>query len=176
MRYSSTFLLISMTTSCSRIYYTEPTDGSTASVSFSNLSPERPDIYIISNCKILPVESKLIEQRNPLAKSRHKILIPADKIISFKYEYNFIISKGTQPVTTEGRLSSRIIIEKTNNVDTCSSLISFKPDKDEHYEVYFGLLDTSCTIKAEKSSTSTTSGRKKLHSIPTTRTTDCIKQ
>jgi len=161
-------ILAGTTASCSRVYYTAPDTGAVASVSFSNLSPELPDIYIIDECGPLPVDHRLIEQKNPQQKSRYKTHIPAGKTITFKYEYNFLMRKGTQPVTYETELSSRIKIEKINSVSTCSRLVSFKPEKNMHYEVYFGLLDTHCSIKASKSVASDVSKKNILYNIPTT--------
>ncbi|VAW65112.1 hypothetical protein MNBD_GAMMA11-2115 [hydrothermal vent metagenome] len=169
----SILILTGTTTSCGRVYYIEPDTESFASVSFSNLSPELPDIYIIDECKPVPVDYRLIEQKKLKQRSAHKTRIPAGKYITFKYEYNFLVNNRTQPVTSEGKLSSRIKIEKTNYASTCSSLVSFMPENNIHYEVYFTLLDTQCTIKASKSVISEKTGKKLLHSFPTTNSNSC---
>jgi len=173
--YTLTGLVILAATSpaCSRVHYTEPDAGPVASVSFSNLSPERPDIYIIDECKPLPVDYRRIEQKKPKRKSRYKTRISAGKTITFKYEYNFLVNKRTQPVTYETRLSSQIKIEKISSVSTCSSLVSFKPEKNTHYEVYFGLVDTNCSIKISKSVFSDVSNKNILYSVPTTQNNHC---
>ena len=160
--------------SCSRAYYVPPTEPPLATVSFSNMSSELPDVYIIIDCKSHPLDSSLFERKRPDDTSRHKTPVPAGKMISFRYDYNWLISENTQLVTSGASFGSRIETQKTKQASTCSSLVSFMPEPDRHYEVYFGLVADKCTIKVAES-LRVPGGGKKLGSVQQSDSNECRK-
>lgn len=142
------------------------------------MSPELPDIHIISDCKSLPIHNELIERKKPEQVARHKTLIPAGKPISFKYDYNWLISEKTSLVSSGNSYSPRIETQKTKDVSTCSSLVTFTPQVNKHYEVYFGLMLNKCLIRARESVTTSTPGfslptKNKLYAIEESTKSEC---
>lgn len=60
--------------------------------------------------------------------------------------------KRTEKNTTYSSLGApvRIDTNKINVANTCSSSVSFVPEENKHYEVYFGLFSDKCIIKASE--------------------------
>jgi len=153
MIYKLSLLLILITvSSCTNSYYTQPNHTSVATVSFSNLSGELADIYIITKDKTSLINNKLIENKKPQDKAKHKTSIPSGSEVTFKYEYNWLLRERTNITTTYSNINtpSRVNFEKTNEANTCSNSVSFTPAAHKHYEVYFGLIADKCFIKASE--------------------------
>jgi len=55
--------VLAVVSSCAKTFYIQPTNDSVATVSFSNLSDELADIYIITNEKSYPIKDDLIERK-----------------------------------------------------------------------------------------------------------------
>lgn len=153
--------------SCARQYYIQPTIDVVATVSFSNLTDEIPVIYIVSDGKSSPINNYLIENKRPQDKSKYKTKIIANEIITIKYEYRFVMSKKTQISTTYSQFNIPTSVRKQSykTASTCSNEVTFTPEKNKHYEVYFGMDNDKCIIKASEARTTSVS-KKQLYSIP----------
>jgi len=136
--------------SCTTQYYI-PTDSNVfATVSFSNLSHEIPEISIIDNCNTSKINNRYIEYRKPTDESTFKIKIPVKRKISFEYKYFWISGKKTEPITIENNYTSHIELKKTNVISECIETVTFIPEENKHYEIYFGKNINNCVIKASK--------------------------
>ena len=148
-------------TSCSTQYYIQPTNETVATVSFSNLTDELPNIYIVSDGESFPIESFLIENKRPQDKSKYKTKIVAGEKIIIKYQYDWVMRKRTQLSTTYGQFNmpTSVNAESFNTVTTCSSEVSFTPEENRHYEIYFGINIDKCLIKASEARIDSVSGK-----------------
>jgi hypothetical protein len=153
-------LVYALITSCTKSYYVAPQLKQFATVSFSNLSPEMPEIHIKIKDKIFQINSNYIEQKKPQDKSKYKINIPINEMITFQYIYNWLIYEKRNVVSIQNGFYSNINLNSSKDTNICKSTISFKPKANKHYEVYFGITSTKCTIKA--SGTLFKAGPKKL--------------
>jgi len=136
--------------SCTTKYYIPPGSDVSATVSFSNLSAEIPDISIIDNCKTSKINNSYIEYKKPSDESTFKIKIPVKRKISFEYKYFWISGEKTEPVTIENQYRSHIELRKTNVISECTETVTFIPEENKHYEVYFGKNVNKCMIKASE--------------------------
>lgn len=158
-------LILACTTlsSCATRYYSPPEQGALATVSFSNLSPEIPKLYITSNCKSFLINQIFIEQKNPADKSKHEINIPANSEITFEYNYYWFSGEKTELVTNG--IYYRIEETKSKIPESCTKTITFIPEDNKHYEVYFGINLDHCIIKAVETQQIQGSAKKKLLKI-----------
>jgi len=92
--------VLAVVSSCAKTFYIQPTNDSVATVSFSNLSDELADIYIITNEKSYPIKDDLIERKKPQDRSKYKTNILADNAVTFKYDYNWLMNERTEITTT----------------------------------------------------------------------------
>lgn len=143
-------LILGAITACSGSYYVAPELKESAVVSFSNLSPEIPEIYILIKGKSSQINSNYFEKRKPQQRSRYTLKIPAKEKITFNYVYNWVMSEYREPVSVQNKFYSNVEIKTKKEVDTCRSNVSFKPESDKHYEVYFGIVRGKCIIKASE--------------------------
>lgn len=160
--------------SCSTTYYAPENGEQMATVSFSNLSNETPEIYIVNNCKSEQIDSELIEKKKPQETAKYKTKIPAGRNISFEYNYNWILSKENNLIS-EGLILNTVPIIKTKvstKASSCNSLASFTPEANQHYDVYFAISGKNCQIKASKS-VALTDSRNNLYAIPLSNKNSC---
>jgi len=160
--------------SCSTTYYSLKNSEQVATVSFSNLSRETPEIYIVNNCKSERIKVELIENKKPQERAKYKTEIPAGKTISLNYNYNWILTEK-HDLITEGTILSAIPINKTKvskGISSCSNLISFTPEANKHYEVYFAISGGKCQIKASEA-IAVTDSKNNLYSIPISNENAC---
>jgi len=136
--------------SCTTEYYIPPASDMSATVSFSNLSPEIPEINIIDTCNSSKINNSYIEYKKPADRSTFKVKIPVKRKISFEYKYFWISGEKTVPVTTENQYQSHIELKKTKVISECTATVTFIPEENKHYEVYFGKNINKCVIKASE--------------------------
>jgi len=152
-------------TSCATKYYSPPNTDKAATVSFSNLSPEIPEINIIDNCTSLKINDSYFENKKPTDISEFKINIPIKRKISFVYNYFWISGEKTVPITIENSTISLIRIKKIKVIHTCNEIVTFIPEKNRHYEVYFGKNIENCMIKASEAYYTDDKHKKQLMAI-----------
>ena len=145
----SLILLFISLSSCSTQYYLPPEQGALATVSLSTLSSDIPEINIISNCKLSTFNHYLIERRKPTDKSINLINIPSNKEITFQNNYYLISSQKTKFNSKSG-FSPHIDTMPIKELSLCTQSVTFIPEENKHYEVYFGISDGKCTINAEE--------------------------
>ena len=153
MLYRLLFLsVLIFSVSCSQSYYVQPVSDQVASVSFSNLSDEMADLYIILNDMTYMIDGNVIEKKQPQYKSKFKTNVLAGNKVTFKYVYNWLIREKTEVTSTYTAFNapSRVSSKNIKDVKTCSSEISFVPEKNKHYEVYFGVFTEKCVIKVSE--------------------------
>ena len=160
--------------SCSTTYYSLKNSEQVATVSFSNLSRETPEIYIVNNCKSERIKVELIENKKPQERAKYKTEIPAGKNLSFKYHYNFILTEKTSLVTKGSTLRPKFETVISKEASSCTSLVSFTPEVNQHYEVYFAISGKNCQIKASQS-VAITDSKNNLYAIPITNKNECNK-
>lgn len=138
--------------SCATPNYMQPNNDSVATVSFSNLSDELAEIYIVTNDKTYSITSNLIERKKPQEKSKYKTNIKTGNEITFKYDYNWLMSERTEITSTYSKYNTptKVNAKIINVANTCSTSVSFVPEENKHYEVYFGLIADKCIIKASE--------------------------
>jgi len=163
-------ILVAISTGCARPYYKPPVNVPVATVSFSNLSVQTPQIYIIADCKPMLVQGELIEPKTPDQAAKYSTEIPANKLIAFQYVYYFVINE--KPNIDTGVGGYNIQYSKSLYTSTCESTIAFTPEPNKHYEVYFGLVEQNCAIKAQESIVSM-GANNKLVTIPTSTGDEC---
>ena len=157
-------------TSCSHNYYLPATSDNTATVSFANLSPENPEINIIDNCISKEIKRMHIERRSPIKKAKYKIRIPAERKISFNYRYFWVSGEKTTLVTS-GNVNigfgsiPNIKSATSKEILTCDERVTFRPEKDKHYEIYFGVDTNKCVIKANEALYDKFKKKNKLYAI-----------
>ncbi len=143
-------LICSAITACSGSYYVAPELKESAVVSFSNLSPETPKIYIVLKGKSSQINNNYLENKKPQQRSRYTLKIPAKEKITFNYVYNWVMSEYREPVSVQNKYYSNVEIKTRKDVDTCRNNVSFKSEKDKHYEVYFGIVRGKCVINVSE--------------------------
>jgi len=159
--------------SCTQNYYMPDTSDTTATVSFSNLSAENPEINIIDNCRSSEIESIYIERKKPSKVAKYKITIPAERKISFQYKYFWISGEKTTLVTSSVGSLPQIKPETSKEIATCDEVITFKPEKNKHYVVYFGVGKNKCVIKANEILYDRVKGANKLYAIDMLANQEC---
>ncbi|VAW64248.1 hypothetical protein MNBD_GAMMA08-276 [hydrothermal vent metagenome] len=143
-------LILGAITACSGSYYVAPELKESAAVSFSNLSPEIPEIYILIKGKSSQINSNYFEKRKPQQRSRYTLKIPAKEKITFNYVYNWVMGEYRDVVSVQNKLYANVETKTRKEVDTCRNNVSFKSEADKHYEVYFGIVRGKCVIKVSE--------------------------
>jgi hypothetical protein len=143
-------ILLVLLSVCSSKYYTFTDSGATATVSFSNLSAELPEIVLIENCATSKIKDVYFENKLPNQKSAKKIKISVDKPITFEYRYSWFSGEVENLVTAGTSLRPHLKLEKNKSISICKETVTFIPQENKHYEVYFGLSNNKCVIKASE--------------------------
>ena len=146
-----TIILLHITlTSCAATYYTPVKETSIASVSFSSVSLELPEIRVVDNCNSLPINKNLIVHKDPEDKSGVKLTIPATREITFEYNYHWFSGEKTEFITKGKIVGAHVEIEKSKVISSCFNSITFIPGENKHYEVSFEFNAGKCIIKASE--------------------------
>lgn len=76
------------------------------------------------------------------------------------------MSERTQISTTYGQFNMPTSVKQQSykTATTCGSEVSFIPEKNKHYEVYFGINNGNCLIKASEAR-ETSASTKQLFTI-----------
>lgn len=167
-------ITLMLVTSCSTKFYQYQGTDVKASVSFSRLSKDIASIYIIDNCQASQVQPELIEDKYPSQKSKYKIVIPVNRQITFEYRYFWISGETSRLVSkSNGLTAHRIEAQTDKSVTSCRESITFVPEENKHYEVYFGKADNKCVIKAGEAKFSENGERKKVTKISELKRNNC---
>lgn len=169
VKYIVSILLI-LTSACSTEYYQSTVDKNVAYVSFSNLSREIPGISINTNCKRSQIDPELIKYRRPNEDTDLLLQIPSNIPVSFSYDYAWFEGEKIQLVE-----KGSLIIKKTTSkdVNSCTEKVTFIPEPNRRYEVYFGKNPLSCVIGVSEVFVKPGSHKKLLMKVKQVETPEC---
>ena len=142
-----TFLLLA---SCSANYYKTTIEDKFSTVSFSNLTPEIPDVYLIDKCETYKIENQYIERKYPTDKPSKMLRIPVKRKITFEYNILWISGEKKQLENNGGLYTPNIEEQTSKTGSTCTETVTFIPEEGKHYEVYFGKSGNKCVIGASE--------------------------
>lgn len=154
-------------TSCSQSYYIPSPTGETAFVSFSRLTYEIPEITIIENCRSSTIDPDFIKNRKPTEKNSNELRIPANSEITFVYDYSWFGEEMSELYTSGNQYGPLIHQKKSKEFNSCTQSVSFIPEENKHYEVYFGKNIDTCTIKVSEVFINPSTGKKYLFKVST---------
>ena len=177
MKYISIFLLF-LTSACSTNYYQSVADNNHAYVSFANLSQEIPEISIITNCKRSRIDPERIKYRKPSENADSLLEIPSDQPVSFVYAYAWfegeefqLVDRGYAQQNTQISLLTQRKASK--GVKSCSEKITFVPEPEQKYEVYFGKNPRSCVISVSEAFVEPGNQKKHLMKVKSMEPPEC---
>lgn len=173
-----TVILFLLTSACSTDYYKPVSDNDVAYVSFSNLSREIPEISINTNCKRSRIDPELIQYRKPSEHADLLLQIPSNVPVSFGYDYAWFEGEQIDLVTTGASRYNAMTNQLTHRrslkeVKSCVEMITFTPEPNKRYEVYFGKNPQSCVIGVSEAFFEPTSQKKHLLKVKTVARPEC---
>lgn len=139
-------LISTASLSCAMKEYKLPEDGPVASVSFSNLSLGVPELNIINNCESSFINKNYIESKSPTDKAKYKIKIRSKNKITFEYKYHWFSRNGLIPITQASGLHHSVKEKTSSELRTCTKSVTFVPEENKNYEIYFGIQGNKCSI------------------------------
>lgn len=174
-------LICILISACSTPYFHSTKGENTAKISFSNQMPNTPDLFIKINCQSFHIGKNNIDKRSPKTRAVNVLQIPSGKEISLYFENTEFVKTKTVSATHFSHESGyplgqsvRIYPKEQMTFDTCSNSITFTPQKDKNYEVYYGTTnDNKCHIIINEVTNSLTSNTKKFKSIEANTSPTC---
>ncbi|MCW8877135.1 MAG: hypothetical protein OQK04_05185 [Kangiellaceae bacterium] len=164
---------IALTSSCTIKHYTPSIDENFATVSFSNLTRQTPELRIIDSCSTSKIDNALIEQKDPADISKHRLKIPIQRKITFEYKFLWIGDEVTELVPQGTGLGKTIKVERRNAADTCNKSFTFIPEENKHYEVYFGKGMEKCVLGVGEARLSPSTNQKSLYEVKAVSKQNC---
>lgn len=153
---------IFLTTACTIPAFHSAQGENTAQVSFSSQMPNLPELQIGINCQSYLVSNEKIDDRSPQSRTKKVFRIPSGKEI-FLYFENMEIGRL---VLWKHLYIDLNASEQQHGFDTCSNKISFKPEKDKNYEIFFGATSSNeCHIFVKQVSNDIKSRTKKFEDV-----------
>ena len=165
-------IIVSMTAlilaSCVNNDYIEPDGNDVSYIAISTLGQELPSFKITSGCKSSILNVETIENRSPIDEPSKTIKVSDGVPLTISYNYSWFGAEISELRNFGGGRfgeNTRIENRQVKQVETCNKQITFVPEANESYEVFFSVVSDKCTLKVARSHNVINSIKQKLSKV-----------
>ena len=142
MKFFVTILVACLSSACTAVYQAP---GQEATFSLSTTSTNKPALSIEYDCKRHRVTEGMVADKSPGSISELVYGLPTGTPVTFTATYSGVPKKSKQ-LEQKGAFLYQAV--DAIDVGHCRSSITFVPQSDKHYEVFFNIQLDRCAVRA----------------------------